>query len=90
MGRHGRRRPSRDSRFWTLEQRGEAIRISNSQGAVKIVEFDCALAKECEVKESGKKVKVMVYFNGPKLVMMETRGDQVVNRFQFSGIVEMG
>lgn len=71
---------------WTFEPQGATLRITNSQGSVKIVEIACELAKECEVKEAGKKIKVMVYFNGPKLVLMETRGDQILKRrFGFAG-----
>src|SRR5579862_7336456 len=73
---------------WTLEEQGSGMRITNSQGDKKLVEFVCDLAKECEVRDAGKKVKVTVFFNGPKLVVMETRGDQVFKR-RFS-LVETG
>lgn len=73
---------------WTLEEQGSGMRITNSQGDKKMVEFVCDLAKECEIKDAGKKVKVTVYFNGPKLVVMETRGEQVFKR-RF-GLAETG
>jgi hypothetical protein len=48
----------------------------------------CSLGKECEVKDAGRKVKVTLFFNGPKLVVLETRGDEVVKK-RF-GAVETG
>lgn len=65
---------------WTFEEQGPAMHVTNSQGDKKVVEFLCGLGKECEAKDAGKKVKVTVYFNGAKLVIMETRGDQVFKR----------
>jgi hypothetical protein len=65
---------------WILESQGDAIHIINSQGDKKIAEYACALGKECEVKDGGRKVKVTLFFNGSKLVLLETRGDQVVKR----------
>jgi len=63
---------------WVLESQGDTFHITNSQGDKKIVEMACTLGKECEVKESGRKVKVTLYFNGPKLVVVKTRGDEIV------------
>jgi len=65
---------------WILESQGDAIHITNSQGDKKIAEYACTLGKECEVKEGGRKVKVTLYFNGSKLVMLETKGEEVVKR----------
>jgi hypothetical protein len=65
---------------WVLEDKGDAFHIVNSQGDKKIADFTCALAKECEVKDGGRKVKVTLYFNGAKLVVTETKGDEVVKR----------
>jgi hypothetical protein len=65
---------------WTIEETSAGMRVTNSQGEKKIAEFVCDFAKECEAKDAGKKVKVTLYFNGPKLVLMETKGDQVLKR----------
>lgn len=65
---------------WTIEQTSSGMHVTNSEGTHKIAEFMCGLAKECEAKDAGKKVTVTLYFNGGKLVMMETRGEQVVKR----------
>ena len=65
---------------WILESHGDAFRITNSVGDKRISEFACNLGQECEVKDAGHKVKVMMYFNGPKLVMLETKGEEVVKK----------
>ena len=40
------------------------------------------MGKECGVKDAGRRAKVSMYFNGPKLVEMETgaKGTPVVKR----------
>jgi hypothetical protein len=65
---------------WILESQGDSYHITNSQGDKKMAEYACALVKECEVKDGGRKVKVTLFFNGSKLVLIETRGDQIVKR----------
>jgi hypothetical protein len=65
---------------WTIQPQGESMRVTNSEGDHTVAEFVCELAKQCDAKDAGKKVKVMFYFNGAKLVMMETKGDEVVKR----------
>ena len=65
---------------WTFESQGSSMHITNSFGDRKLSEFVCQLAKECKVKDAGKSVTVMMYFNGAKLVMQETRGEEVFKR----------
>ena len=65
---------------WTLEAQGSSLHITNSLADKKLAEFACDLGKECEVKDAGRKVKVLMYFNGPKIVVMETRGEEVFKR----------
>jgi hypothetical protein len=63
---------------WILESQGDIFHITNSQGEKKVSEFACTLGKECEVKDAGRKIKVTLYFNGSKLVVIKTRGEEVV------------
>src|SRR3954451_9767483 len=71
---------------WVLEETSENMRITESANGEKLVEYECnTLGKECEVKELGKHAKVSMWFNGPKLVAMEVRGNDVLKRrFQAS------
>jgi hypothetical protein len=73
---------------WTLDGQGDVFHITNSLGDKKIAEFACNLGKECEVKDAGRKIKVTLFFNGPKLVLLKTRGEEVV-KLRF-GSVETG
>lgn len=66
---------------WVLEADADSLHVTNSQGDQKLSEIDCKPAgAECEGTDSGKKVKVMMYFNGPALVQMETAGTDVIKR----------
>ncbi len=67
---------------WILaEAPAEAIHVISSTGAQTVAEFECnTVGKECEVKDAGRRSKVSMWFNGLKLVEMETRGSQVLKR----------
>lgn len=66
--------------MWKFETQGASLHITNSLGDKKMAEFVCEMGKECAVKDDGKKVTVLMYFNGSKLVVQETRGEQVFKR----------
>jgi hypothetical protein len=73
---------------WDIEEgSADTIHVTNSSGAQILAEFECnTLGKECVVKGAGRKSRVSMWFNGPKLVQMETRGSQVVKRrFSITG-----
>jgi hypothetical protein len=66
---------------WVIEENGDLIRISHSTGGEKAAEVECnTVGRECEWNHDGKKGTVSMYFNGPKLVQLETRGSEVVKR----------
>lgn len=66
---------------WVVETKGDSLHITNSQGDQKISEIECKpTGAECEGTDSGKKVKVSMYFNGPILVQLETVGSDVTKR----------
>ena len=66
---------------WVVETKGNALRITNSQGDQKLSEIECRPSgAECEGTASGKKTKVTMYFNGPTLVQLETEGSDVIKR----------
>ncbi|HEY3826283.1 MAG TPA: hypothetical protein VGL82_17075 [Bryobacteraceae bacterium] len=66
---------------WTLKDKGNSIHVSNAAAAQTLVEFDCNTAgTECAIKRSGHKAKVSMWFNGTKLVELESEGNQVVKR----------
>ena len=69
-----------DQAVWTIQGQDGGIRLINAQGEKKIVEIVCAFGKECDAKDEGKKVKITFFYAGPKLVVMETKGDTVIKR----------
>lgn len=66
---------------WKFGKSGDAFQIMLLEGSDKIAEYSCrADGQECEIKTSGKKAKVSMWFNGPALVQLETQGSNVVKR----------
>jgi hypothetical protein len=73
---------------WALEERpADSIHVTNSSGAQTVAEFECNTeGKECALNGAGRKSRISMWFNGPKLVELETRGSQVVKRrFSIAG-----
>lgn len=67
---------------WTIEAKdGDVFKLIESHGDQKLLEIECTTSgKDCKVKDSGKNAKVSLWFNGDKLVGLETKGDEVVKR----------
>jgi hypothetical protein len=72
---------------WTLKDMGGSIHVSNSSSTATVMEFECNTeGKECAVKHAGhsshagQPSKVSMWFNGAKLVELETTGNQVIKR----------
>jgi hypothetical protein len=64
-----------------VENTNDTVKITQSQGGKRVSEIECNVTgKECEVSENGHKAKVSMWFNGPKLVELETKGSEVVRR----------
>ena len=57
------------------------VRVTYMLGDRKVMDFECSTqGKECEIKDSGKSAKVSLWYNGPTLVELETKGNEVVKR----------
>jgi hypothetical protein len=66
---------------WLFEAKGDAVHVTYLQGDKKLAEFECDTdGKDCATKVGGHSAKVSLWFNGPKLVELETRGSEVVKR----------
>ena len=66
---------------WTISPDKDLLRITELEGGNKITEFSCAAGgAACEIKDAGKKATVSLWFNGPQLVVMETKGSEIVKR----------
>ena len=66
---------------WTFSTAPNSIRVTQLDGNNKIAEFSCGTeGASCEIKTAGKKATVSLWFNGPRLVELETKGSEVVKR----------
>jgi hypothetical protein len=66
---------------WTFTATGHSMRIRQLEGGSKVADFECETeGTPCEIKTGGKRAMVSLWFNGPRLVEMETKGSDVVKR----------
>lgn len=69
------------SSHWTFSEQGKSIHVTQLEGTNKVANFECDIDGDpCEIKVSGKRAMVSLWFNGPKLVELETKGSEVVKR----------
>ena len=66
---------------WTFERTGDTFQIKSSVGSSAEATYACkADGQQCAIKTAGKKSSISMWFNGPKLVQMETQGSTIVKR----------
>jgi len=66
---------------WDFEHVCSSVRKTITNGAQKMAQYESnTVGKECTIEDAGRRTKVSLWFNGPKLVELETRGDHVVKR----------
>jgi hypothetical protein len=64
-----------------LEQTPDKIHVQELKGGEVVTEYTCNLdGKDCAIKEEGHPAKVALWFNGPKLVELRTRGGEITRR----------
>jgi hypothetical protein len=67
-----------DQDAWLFEAKGEGLHVTHSQKGERLADFVCnTMGTECK---AGRQTKVSMWFNGPKLVLLETHGSEVVRR----------
>jgi len=70
-----------NSATWTLSSKGDSLQITETEGGAKVTEFTCTTnGQTCEIKSAGKKATVSMWYNGPKLVELETKGEETIQR----------
>nr|ASY01939.1 hypothetical protein [uncultured bacterium] len=76
---------------WTVRgNENGSVHLTYTRGTEKLADFECNTeGKDCSVRMEGHPVKVSLYFNGPRLVMLETRGDTVV-KWRFGVVSDSG
>ena len=66
---------------WVFHEDGDSLKVTRMKGTETLTAFVCnTMGRECELKDSGKKGTVSLWYNGPKLVEMEVRGNEIVKR----------
>jgi flagellar hook-basal body complex protein FliE len=66
---------------WTFSTAKNSLRVTQQDASGKVADFTCGTeGVSCDVKTAGKKATVSLWFNGPRLVEMETKGSDVVKR----------
>jgi hypothetical protein len=64
---------------WVVKSDGEGLHLTKTQDDQKLLDFECnTVGRECEVKGPRKETKVSMWYSGPRLVLMETSGSDVV------------
>ncbi len=71
----------KDAAVWTISEKGDTLHVTNSAAGHLLAEFDCdSFGHECAIKDGGRPAKVSLWYSGPKLVEMETKGSYVWRR----------
>jgi hypothetical protein len=65
----------------TLSEKGDTIKVHEQDGERIVTDYTCNLSgKQCDIKEDGRSAKVMLYYDGSKLVEITERGHDVDKR----------
>jgi hypothetical protein len=70
------------SAAWSFTaQQGDSVKVTEVESGTTVADFVCNTdGKPCDVKISGKKVSVSMWYNGAKLVELEQHGTDTVRR----------
>ena len=68
--------------IWVLENKDNTkLHVTEMLNGQKVADYSCSvMGSQCKVKDSGKDATVSFWYNGSKLVQMETRGSEVTKR----------
>lgn len=66
---------------WVISQDNNKIHVQEVNGDKTEADYTCTLdGQECKAKEDGKAEKIMMYFNGDKLVKICERGSSTLKQ----------
>jgi hypothetical protein len=66
---------------WSFIPQGDSVKVTEVEGGSKVADFICNTeGTPCDVKISGKKASVSLWYNGGKLVELEQKGSETVRR----------
>jgi hypothetical protein len=72
---------------WVIENGAKGLHMTQLETSAPVADFTCATdGHDCDIRISGKKGKVSMYYNGAALIQFETKGDVVTKRkFSING-----
>lgn len=66
---------------WIIDSRADGLHVTQIEGSGPVADFQCNTeGQSCDIKIAGHKASVSMYYNGPALVQLETKGDLIVKR----------
>lgn len=66
---------------WVFAQKDDSMHIRETNGDKLVADFTCAIdGQECAVKEDGRPIKIMLYYNGPAFIAIRERGGNDVHK----------
>jgi hypothetical protein len=66
---------------WFFDNVAGGLHVRQIEGKTAIADFQCNTdGQNCDVKISGHKTTVSMYYNGQALVQLETKGSEIVKR----------
>jgi len=66
---------------WVIDNCPDGLHITQLEGTSPVADFQCNTeGQACNVKIGGHKATVSMYYNGPALVQLETKGSRIVKR----------
>lgn len=66
---------------WSFVAQGDSVKVTEVESGNKVADFVCSTSgTPCEVKISGHKASVSLWYNGAKLVELEQKGSDTVER----------
>jgi hypothetical protein len=72
---------SNESIKWVFDPKDDKMHVQKMNGDTVVADFTCTLSgQECGVKEDGRPEKIMIYYNGPQLIAIRERGNDVLKQ----------
>jgi len=72
---------AKESQSWSFQEKGDTVHVTNVAGPKTVMDFDCdSMGHDCVVKDNGHSAKMSFYYDGPKLIQMETKGSSTLRR----------
>jgi hypothetical protein len=72
---------AKEAGTWNFRNQGEKMQITHVALDQTSTQYECGTSgSECDFKNPARSGKVSFWFNGAKLVQLETRGNEVVKR----------